>query len=198
MDAIKKMWEKLGAKGKGAAVVVLALVMLAAGYAAGGAKLPQLEQQLAGALEEVQAAQTGLQEANRAAAETRAQVQAAEDALADTQAGLEALQVKFDALELENKTLAEALRTATDQLAEATVRAATAGGGSTAGGAAATSTGGSTVQAAPSTTAAGQVWIPQSGKKYHSNANCSGMNNPTQVTVEQAVAAGYEPCKRCY
>lgn len=42
------------------------------------------------------------------------------------------------------------------------------------------------------------VWIPQSGSRYHRNASCSGMNDPTQVTREEAEAMGYTPCKRCY
>lgn len=43
-----------------------------------------------------------------------------------------------------------------------------------------------------------QVWIPQSGTKYHSNPSCSGMVNPKQITLKEAEAAGYEPCKRCH
>ena len=42
------------------------------------------------------------------------------------------------------------------------------------------------------------VWIPQSGKKYHSHAGCSGMKNPKEVTLEEAEEMGYTPCKRCY
>lgn len=42
------------------------------------------------------------------------------------------------------------------------------------------------------------VWIPQSGSKYHSRANCSNMKDPSQVTKAQAIAMGYEPCKRCH
>lgn len=42
------------------------------------------------------------------------------------------------------------------------------------------------------------VWIPASGSKYHSNSSCSGMNNPTQITLSEAQNMGYEPCKRCY
>lgn len=42
------------------------------------------------------------------------------------------------------------------------------------------------------------VWVPQSGSKYHSNSSCSGMNNPTQVTISEAQSMGYEPCKKCY
>jgi len=42
------------------------------------------------------------------------------------------------------------------------------------------------------------VWIPQSGSKYHSRADCSNMNNPSQVTKEEAESMGYEPCKRCH
>ncbi len=42
------------------------------------------------------------------------------------------------------------------------------------------------------------VWIPRTGSKYHSNPNCSGMNNPSQVPLETAIAQGYEPCKKCY
>lgn len=49
-----------------------------------------------------------------------------------------------------------------------------------------------------STPVADMVWIPKSGKKYHSNSSCSNMKNPSQVTKEQAIKMGYEPCKKCY
>lgn len=42
------------------------------------------------------------------------------------------------------------------------------------------------------------VWIPKSGKKYHSYAGCSNMKNPSEVTEESAKALGYTPCSRCY
>lgn len=42
------------------------------------------------------------------------------------------------------------------------------------------------------------VWIPQSGTKYHSNPSCSGMKNPTQISITDAQSRGYEPCKKCY
>ena len=42
------------------------------------------------------------------------------------------------------------------------------------------------------------VWIPKSGKKYHINPSCSGMKNPTQVTIDEAENQGFTPCKRCY
>ena len=42
------------------------------------------------------------------------------------------------------------------------------------------------------------VWIPSSGTKYHSHSGCSGMDGPRQVTISEAEAMGYEPCKRCY
>lgn len=42
------------------------------------------------------------------------------------------------------------------------------------------------------------VWIPQTGSKYHSNSSCSGMKNPTQVTISEAQNRGYEACKKCY
>lgn len=45
---------------------------------------------------------------------------------------------------------------------------------------------------------ANYVWIPNTGRKYHKSSSCSGMRNPTQVTVERAVSLGYEPCRRCY
>ena len=44
----------------------------------------------------------------------------------------------------------------------------------------------------------GEVWIPESGSKYHCKSTCSGMKNPTKVTVEEAESMGYTPCKRCY
>ena len=42
------------------------------------------------------------------------------------------------------------------------------------------------------------VWIPKSGKKYHSNSRCSNMKNPSQVTKYEAENRGYEPCKKCW
>ena len=42
------------------------------------------------------------------------------------------------------------------------------------------------------------VWIPKSGKKYHSHAGCSGMKNPEEVTKEEAENRGYTPCKKCW
>ena len=43
------------------------------------------------------------------------------------------------------------------------------------------------------------VWIPtHGGTKYHSRSSCSGMEDPQQVTLEQAQAQGFTPCKRCY
>lgn len=43
------------------------------------------------------------------------------------------------------------------------------------------------------------VWVPTNGgTKYHSKAGCSNMKNPMQVSVETAIANGYEPCKKCY
>ena len=45
---------------------------------------------------------------------------------------------------------------------------------------------------------ADMVWIPKTGKKYHSNSNCSNMKNPSQVTKEQAIKKGYGPCSKCY
>ena len=42
------------------------------------------------------------------------------------------------------------------------------------------------------------VWIPKSGSKYHSHAGCSNMKNPSQVTQNEAIRRGYDPCKKCY
>ena len=46
---------------------------------------------------------------------------------------------------------------------------------------------------------ADMVWIPTNGgKKYHCKATCSGMEDPMQVTREQAEANGFTPCGRCH
>ncbi len=41
------------------------------------------------------------------------------------------------------------------------------------------------------------VWIPKSGSKYHSKSTCSGMKNPSQVSLDVAQSLGYTPCKKC-
>lgn len=43
------------------------------------------------------------------------------------------------------------------------------------------------------------VWIPTNGgTKYHSKSSCSNMKDPIQVTKEEAIKQGFEPCKRCH
>lgn len=43
------------------------------------------------------------------------------------------------------------------------------------------------------------VWIPTNGgTKYHTYAGCSNMKNPIQVTLSEATAQGFTPCKRCH
>lgn len=45
-----------------------------------------------------------------------------------------------------------------------------------------------------------KVWISETGSKYHSKPNCGTMNpdKATELTIEEAEARGYEPCKKCY
>jgi hypothetical protein len=43
------------------------------------------------------------------------------------------------------------------------------------------------------------VWIPtKGGTKYHSRSSCSGMDDPDEVTVTDAVARGFTKCKKCW
>ena len=42
------------------------------------------------------------------------------------------------------------------------------------------------------------VWVSKTGKKYHSNPNCSNMKNPIKMTLDEAKASGRTPCKNCY
>ena len=57
------------------------------------------------------------------------------------------------------------------------------------------STTGNVTGSAPSS---GTVWITKSGKKYHSNPNCSKMKSPVEVELLDAIANGYEPCGKCF
>lgn len=50
----------------------------------------------------------------------------------------------------------------------------------------------------PDSGSAEMVWIPKSGTKYHSHAGCSNMNNPTEVTKEEAEERGFTACKKCW
>ncbi len=50
----------------------------------------------------------------------------------------------------------------------------------------------------PSDDQEGMVWIPKSGKKYHSNPKCSNMKDPSHVTIDEAKDRGFTPCKKCY
>lgn len=44
------------------------------------------------------------------------------------------------------------------------------------------------------------VWISATGSKYHSRPNCGQMDPSTswQLSVSEAEAQGYEPCKKCH
>ena len=44
------------------------------------------------------------------------------------------------------------------------------------------------------------VYVASSGKgkKYHNNPKCSNMKGTNSLSVEDAVARGYTPCKKCY
>ena len=44
----------------------------------------------------------------------------------------------------------------------------------------------------------GTVWITKSGKKYHSNPNCSQMKSPVAIDLLEAIEKGYTPCGKCY
>lgn len=50
----------------------------------------------------------------------------------------------------------------------------------------------------PDSGSAEMVWIPKSGTKYHSHAGCSNMNDPTEVTKEEAEEQGFTACKKCW
>lgn len=41
------------------------------------------------------------------------------------------------------------------------------------------------------------VWVSKSGKKYHCTPDCSGMKNPTAMTLGDAINKGKEPCGTC-
>lgn len=44
----------------------------------------------------------------------------------------------------------------------------------------------------------GSVWIPKTGKKYHSTSTCSGMKGPRKVTLSYAKSHGYGKCSKCW
>lgn len=41
------------------------------------------------------------------------------------------------------------------------------------------------------------VYCSRSGTKYHYVKTCSGMTNPTQMTLGEAIAKGRKPCSNC-
>ncbi len=43
-----------------------------------------------------------------------------------------------------------------------------------------------------------KVWVDDTAKRYHKSSTSCGMNNPYQVTVEEAERMGKTPCGRCY
>ena len=43
------------------------------------------------------------------------------------------------------------------------------------------------------------IWVPMHGGiRYHSNADCSGMVEPRQMSIANAAALDFTACKKCY
>ena len=42
------------------------------------------------------------------------------------------------------------------------------------------------------------VWLSRTGETYHCDPNCGNMKNPIKSTLDEAIASGREPCKKCY
>ena len=57
---------------------------------------------------------------------------------------------------------------------------------------------GTTIETTQSTNGYETVWIPKTGEKYHANARCCGMDNPSKVTITQARNMGYTACSNCW
>ena len=56
---------------------------------------------------------------------------------------------------------------------------------------------GTAVNTAGDAAAETMVWVSGSGKKYHTKSDCSGMEGAVQITLQEALDQGKEPCKRC-
>lgn len=52
--------------------------------------------------------------------------------------------------------------------------------------------------AAGTASAGDTVWVSESGSKYHSKSDCSGMEDAKEITLEEAEKDGKTACKRCY
>lgn len=42
------------------------------------------------------------------------------------------------------------------------------------------------------------VWIPRTGKMYHSKPTCSNMKNPKQVPISEALKLKKKECSKCW
>lgn len=42
------------------------------------------------------------------------------------------------------------------------------------------------------------VYIPRTGHRYHKDSICSGMRDPSYVSLSTAKKRGFTPCKKCY
>ena len=42
------------------------------------------------------------------------------------------------------------------------------------------------------------VWISDSTKKFHKYPNCSGMQHPIKISLDDLDMNVYHPCKRCW
>lgn len=42
------------------------------------------------------------------------------------------------------------------------------------------------------------VWVSENGTKYHRDSSCSNMNDPSMMSLSNAIGAGYTACQKCY
>lgn len=42
------------------------------------------------------------------------------------------------------------------------------------------------------------VYVTDGGRKYHKGSSCSGMQNPSKISLSEAKSQGLEACKKCY
>lgn len=97
-----------------------------------------------------------------------------------------------------SRTLASAISEASSEAFQEGHRAAVIPSSSSTGGEESSSEQYSGVEIEPYSQYEEMVWIPRSGKRYHSNPGCSGMKEPQEVPLSEAESRGYTPCQNCY
>lgn len=185
---VERAWGKLSVVWKRAVVAIVAtiviIIIVSIGYNIGGAHVNDLENELTNTQNELLASERANELLQVKNDESNLLIESCEEQIAEQQIELESSKNELEQVKQENELLRQTPVSQPSSVSDAETGLSAEGGG----------------EAQYNTSDGVMVWIASSGNgtKYHSGSSCSNMENPNQVSKSDAIAWGYEACKKCW